>query len=643
MIKLAWHSGHSITITSSDDDLRALRNPLHSLYLRGSLGGKLAQDGSWEIPQGQMPSKRLLEIDGHFSRYGMHVELDTACLAIIERYKKTKYDFELRLRNGALVKDSQTRLSDTTKEVLKKSLFKRVLSPLQEVSLNHLMAVENGANFSVPGSGKTSIALAYYRYLRELHVVDLLIVIGPASCFAPWEAEYGECVEEERRSIRLAGNTSEIRLEMIAASTPYNMILTTYQSTVRDAEYLIALLSQRKTLLVLDESHYAKKPQGGVIANAVLGIAPFACRRLIMSGTPMPNGLMDLWTQFTFLWPEQRLLGDSEAYLYSLQKKSQNESRKEVAAKVSPLFFRITKHQLGLPPIERKTVDVYLNPLQRRIYDGIAAQYLLRISEAPEDKDLLRQWRKARAIRLMQVAVNPGLLLKESTEFDIDTENNLNASLMDIVRHYRKYELPAKVDAACRLANEILKKEKKIIIWSAFIYNLRLVSELLCEYHPVVISGQVPLRSTDPEEISRESQISRFKADDNCHVLIANPAACAESISLHHHCHSAIYLDRSFNCAHYLQSLDRIHRYGLEREIVTRYYIIKAVDTIDEVIDERLQEKMKLMNDVLEGEFSGIVNGYWSNNLGDEEDLDYQEVETHIQKVGVRYAKNPTT
>ena len=62
---------------------------------------------------------------------------------------------------------------------------------------------------------------------------------------------------------------------------------------------------------------------------------------------------------------------------------------------------------------------------------------------------------------------------------------------------------------------------------------------------------------------TREGKIKRFHTDDTCKVLVANPAACSEGISLHKVCQNAIYLDRSFNAAHYMQSEDRIHRLGL--------------------------------------------------------------------------------
>ena len=100
---------------------------------------------------------------------------------------------------------------------------------------------------------------------------------------------------------------------------------------------------------------------------------------------------------------------------------------------------------------------------------------------------------------------------------------------------------------------------------------------------------EIPNEATDEvgDQLSREGQIASFKETD-ASVLIANPQTMAEAISLHRECHVAIYLDRSFNCAHWMQSKDRIHRVGLPEDILTEYYIIENNDSIDEVIDERL-------------------------------------------------------
>jgi SNF2 family DNA or RNA helicase len=159
-----------------------------------------------------------------------------------------------------------------------------------------------------------------------------------------------------------------------------------------------------------------------------------------------------------------------------------------------------------------------------------------------------------------------------------------------------------------------------------------LASELK-ELNPVVVFGGVPVTASDSAEFNREALIRKFLEDPSCRAMIANPAACGESISLHMACHDAIYVDRSFNCAHYLQSLDRIHRLGLPPDTTTSYYLLICQDSIDEIVHHRLKEKMRRMRDVTEGDLPGGLPGYWSEDLGDEEELDLAMVEKHIRQV----------
>jgi SNF2 family DNA or RNA helicase len=81
--------------------------------------------------------------------------------------------------------------------------------------------------------------------------------------------------------------------------------------------------------------------------------------------------------------------------------------------------------------------------------------------------------------------------------------------------------------------------------------------------------------------------------------MIANPAAAGEGISLHMACHHAIYLDRSFNAAHYLQSVDRIHRLGLPPEIETNVEILEANGTVDGRVASRMNSKIDTMRIIL--------------------------------------------
>ena len=135
--------------------------------------------------------------------------------------------------------------------------------------------------------------------------------------------------------------------------------------------------------------------------------------------------------------------------------------------------------------------------------------------------------------------------------------------------------------------------------------------------------GATPVADDTMEEEefskSREGIVKEFHNPNSPYkVIIANPFAVAESISLHKACHNAIYMERSFNAAHFVQSKDRIHRYGLKEGTETNYYYVLAKDSIDETIDLRLSEKERRMIEIMESMPIPLFDNV-SDDLGDED------------------------
>lgn len=632
MINLKYIQNKLVLDTELETDISLVRQPLHRLYLRSIL--KASFSGTyyyWSNLDSEQSSTIILKIIEHFNRYNILVSIDNNCQTIFDDKKRAEDDFKELVKRG---RESKRKLLKQNRYKIRELLtdgFKRKLKDFQLDGIYHLSVIGNGANFSVPGSGKTSIALAYYHILRIAEKVDAIFVIGPASCFEPWEHEYFLCFEKKPKSVRIAGLSKAQRNELYLLAEKFDIILTTYHSAVRDANQIIECLKRRKYLLVLDESHYIKRPQGGKISETVLRLAKYGKYKVILTGTPMPNNLEDLWSQFAFLWDTRSPLGSVEHYIQEIRRNSINASIESVKKKIEPFFFRATKQQLKLPPVVFENIVCELSPLQKRIYEGVAIQFLSQLKAEPQDKEAMREWRRARAIRLLQVASNPTLLRQQCDEFFLAPMDLREFSLKHGIEYYAKFEVPGKVIRLQNLVKQICDEGNKLIIWTSFIHNLKMLSNLFKSYSPVAIHGSVPISSTDDEELTRENLISQFKTDDQCRILLANPAACAESISLHDVCHHAIYLDRTFNCAHYLQSLDRIHRIGLLPNQITRYYFMCVNDTIDSIVADRLEEKMVNMGNILKDDLPGIVPGYWVNQLGDEELVDLDLVEKHIK------------
>ena len=193
-----------------------------------------------------------------------------------------------------------------------------------------------------------------------------------------------------------------------------------------------------------------------------------------------------------------------------------------------------------------------------------------------------------------------------SSDFrDIEEDSEIIRSVIE----YHNTETPAKFEAALQIINDIISKGGKVVVWACYIKTIELFKDCLAErgISSRTLFGATPVAfdgMTEEDEgysDTREAIIKEFhNPNSEFKVIIANPFAVAESISLHKACHNAIYIERSFNCAHFIQSKDRIHRYGLASNIETHYYYLVSENTIDTVIDERLSEKEQRLLDIIE-------------------------------------------
>ena len=193
--------------------------------------------------------------------------------------------------------------------------------------------------------------------------------------------------------------------------------------------------------------------------------------------------------------------------------------------------------------------------------------------------------------------------IKGAVENPISSEG---LSIQKTIDSYHTMEIPKKIETACNLVKQIIskkdpqtKKNSKVIVWCSFINSIKKLEKMLVNYNPISIYGAIPKDEEDDPTDNREIRIESFKTDPHCNLLIANPASLAESVSLHKACHNAIYLDRTYNGGHYMQSLERIHRIGIPKGTKTEYYILQSEDSIDLNIDARLEDKKNRMLEIL--------------------------------------------
>ena len=276
-----------------------------------------------------------------------------------------------------------------------------------------------------------------------------------------------------------------------------------------------------------------------------------------------------------------------------------------------------------------------MKPSQRKIYDYIEKQYISDIAGG-RDQRLKSELVKARLIRLMQAATNPALLRQPISDFaaieGVDFSNIKDDS--DMLREILKYsenEIPAKYEKARDIIKGIIDDGGKVIVWACYIKNIEMLSKYLESqgietrtlYGATPIAGDDLTEEDEEYSLTREAIVKEFhNPDSSFKVIIANPFAVSESISLHKACHNAIYLERSFNAAHFLQSKDRIHRYGLKEGVETHYYYLVSNDSVDNTIHTRLQEKEQRLMEIIESMPIPLFDSY----LGDDGDEDIKAV-----------------
>jgi SNF2 family DNA or RNA helicase len=208
---------------------------------------------------------------------------------------------------------------------------------------------------------------------------------------------------------------------------------------------------------------------------------------------------------------------------------------------------------------------------------------------------------------LLEAATNPALLPAGSASADPllfhhpPLDIPAGSRLADLIAEYGQYETPRKFIELAQIVRANAEQGRKTLVWSNFVRNLeQLAYRVLPGMQPALIHGGVPMEeSATGFATTRAQELYRFRNDPNCAVLLANPAALGEGVSLHQVCNDAIYIDRTFNAGQYLQSLDRIHRLGLAPDQETRITLLLTAGTVDEVVDVQVSGKADRLATVL--------------------------------------------
>jgi SNF2-related domain/Helicase conserved C-terminal domain len=422
------------------------------------------------------------------------------------------------------------------------------------------------------GLGKTLQTLALLSHAKPA-MENPFLIVAPTSVLANWAAEARRFTPDLK--VVTIGDTlgrRGVSLESVIAGA--DAVVTSYTLLRLDFESYGALPWAG---LVLDEAQYVKNHHSKAHACARKVAAPF---KVAITGTPMENNLMELWSLLSItapgLFPNPERF--KEYYARPIEKGGNSELLGQLRRRIRPLIMRRTKEQVAadLPEKQEQVLEVELHPRHRRLYQT----------------HLQRERQKVLGL-LGDVNHNRFTILRSLT---LLRQLALHAALVDDEHG----DMPsAKIDSLLEQLEDVVGGGHRALVFSQFTRFLRLVRGRL-------EAAGVPCCYLDGSTVNRPAVISGFK-EGSAPVFLISLKAGGFGLNLTE-ADYCFLLDPWWNPATEAQAVDRTHRIGQTRNVMV--YRLIASGTIEEKVMALKARKAELFSSVIDsdGAFSSALS-----------------------------------
>ncbi|MBN1465158.1 SNF2 helicase associated domain-containing protein [candidate division KSB1 bacterium] len=411
------------------------------------------------------------------------------------------------------------------------------------------------------GLGKTIQALTLLQHEKEAGVRTPSLVVCPTSVVYNWQLEATKFAPELRTRI----HTGVGRDKSGEAFAEVDLVLTTYGIMMRDAELLRATTFH---YLILDESQKIKNPHS---QSAYVACHLNASHRLVLTGTPVENNTLELWSQFQFINPG--LLGTlpyfRQGFAAQIEKYKNQETARLLRRMIYPFILRRSKEMVAaeLPTKSEQTLLCDLSAGQRKAYeawrDVYRAKLLKLIDEQGVDKSRMNVLQGL--TRLRQIANHPALIDPEMQEDS------------------------GKFEVLFDLVEDIIQEGHKLLLFSQFVKMLTLVRQRFD------VLG-IPYEYLDGSTQKRQERVDNFQTNDEVRAFLISLRAGGTGLNLTA-ADYVIHVDPWWNPAVEMQATDRAHRIGQDKKVFVYKLITK--DTVEEKIVQLQERKKKLVADLV--------------------------------------------
>ncbi len=448
--------------------------------------------------------------------------------------------------------------------------FEGQLRPYQKAGYNWLRFLNEfhlgGCLADDMGLGKTVQTLALLESEKEKGDAGTSLLIMPTSLIYNWEMEAAKFTSD----LKILTYTGTNRDKNIKRFGNYDVVLTSYGITRLDIE----LLQQFQfNYVILDESQVIKNPTSN-IAKAVLQLK--SRHKLTLTGTPLENTTLDLWSQMTFINPG--LLGGQtyfkNEYQVPIEKQKDEIKTKKLNAIIKPFILRRLKSQVATD-LPEKVENIYytnLSPSQEEKYEEAKSFYRSKILDHIEKE----------GINNSRMTILEGL-----------------TKLRQLSNHPRMVDLHYKGDSGkledvSHMIENALLEGHKLLIFSQFVKHLDIIRDLLA-------TRKIDYAYLDGSSIDRKEQVERFNKDPDLKIFLISIKAGGLGLNLTQADYVFI-LDPWWNPAVEQQAIDRAHRIGQKKKVFTYKFITR--NTVEEKILHLQKHKLKLSENLISTEES---------------------------------------
>jgi superfamily II DNA or RNA helicase len=411
------------------------------------------------------------------------------------------------------------------------------------------------------GLGKTIQSITWILWLRSrFRNAWPCLVVCPKSVLDVWATEFGKAAPDLR--VQVLRDKEELDLGRLQSD--YDVLVMNYAQMRGCIEVLDAV---KWLAVILDEGQHIKNPDSKA-AKAARQLK--SENRLVLTGTPLENRLLDLWSLMTFATPGA--LGDRRYFTRHFDRRKDGQASDRLSARLRPFMLRRTKSEVAkdLPSRSEEAMLCTMSDEQARLYrEELARAQQMVLTASGFEVLTKKRFAILQALtRLRQICCHPNLVDKTGTKHE-----------------------SAKLTATLELIEELHAEGHKVLLFSQFVTMLDIIRDRLQDM-------SIPYYWLTGSTQNRAEVVEQFQKDESACVFLLSLKAGGSGLNLTAASYVILY-DPWWNPAVEAQAIDRAHRIGQTQPVMAYRMITK--ETIEEKI-MLLQQKKQLMSANILGE-----------------------------------------